>query len=122
MTSIDPQLLQYLAKVLGPQLTPQHIQGALLAKGMEEYSKALQPKAPPGPKNPQAGGQVQVNRQIPGPGPLRSGTGQDQLALLAQLLSNQGFGQQISRMGMVPPRQPGPAPGIPGVPGPTMVG
>ena len=120
MATIDPMLLQYLAKMLGPQLTPAHIQGALLAKGMEEYSKALKPKEPPVPKNPQMGGQVQVNRQIPGPGPLRSGTSQDQLALLAQLLSNQGLGQQLARMGMVPPRQPSPVPGIPGVPGPTM--
>ena len=148
MAGIDPILLQQLSRILGPKLNADHIQGALLAKGAEEFSKSLKPKQPAGaspgqpgmpgqqapsmpgqpgqpgvaqrPPQPQAGGQVQINKQVPGAGPLRSGTTQEQLMALASLLMSPAFGQQLARLPFVRPNQPSAPAGIPGVPGPTV--
>ena len=120
--------------------------GAMLAKGLEEYSKAMKPKQPAGadlgqpgmpgqpgqvgapggpgqpqrPPQPQAGGQVAINKQVPGSGPLRSGTTQQQLMALASLLMSPAFSQQLARLPMVRPNQPSAPAGIPGVPGPMV--
>ena len=138
---IDPMLMAYLSKVLGPRLNADHVQGALLVKGMESLSKQMQPKAQPQqqmpmqpgmnplsaqqpqprkPPGPQAGGQVTINKQVPGAGPLRSNTQPWQLEALAALLSSPQFGMQLARLPMMPPRSAAPAQGIPGVPGPQF--
>ena len=152
MAELNPQLLALFAQQMGQRLTPDMLQGAMLAKGLEEYSKAMKPKQqagqpgtpgqPPGPgqpgqgpgmpgqpgqpgvaqrpPQPQAGGQVQINKQVPGAGPLRSGTTQEQLMALASLLMSPAFGQQLARLPFVRPNQPSAPAGIPGVPGPTV--
>ena len=65
---------------------------------------------------PQAGGQVAINKNVPGPGPLRSNTTPMQLQALAALLANPEVGQNLAAQGMLPPHAGGPGPGIPGVP------
>lgn len=117
---INPQLLQFLVQRMGSAVTPQVIQGFLLGLGAQNLSKQLKPKAPPRPTQPQMGGQATINKNIPGPGPLRSGTDPTQLQALAQLLSNPQIGQQIAKMPAVPPRMASPSVGIPGVQGPTI--
>ena len=117
---IDPQLLQFLVQKMGSAVTPQVIQGFMLGLGAQSLTKQMKPKGPPTPKQPQAGGQVASNKQVPGQGPLRSGTQPDQIQALAQMLSNPQIGQQISKMPAVPPRMASPQAGIPGVPGPTI--
>lgn len=121
MPGLDPMLMQFLARMLGNRLTPQHIEGALLAKGAEEYGKSLKPKPPPGQgPEPQAGGQVTVNKQVPGAGPLRSGTTPEQIAALASILGMPGMGQNLAKLPPMQPHAASPQAGIPGVPGPTM--
>jgi hypothetical protein len=145
MAELNPQLLALFAQQMGQRFTPDMLQGAMLAKGLEEYSKAMKPKQPPGmpsgpagtpgtpgvppggqaqqpprPPQPQAGGQIAINKQVPGSGPLRSGTTQQQLMALASLLSSPAILQQLARLPFVRPNQPSAAAGIPGVPGPTV--
>ena len=145
MADINPMLLQYLARMLGPRLKPEHLEGALLAKGAEAFSKGLEQKGqsaqsqqprmpgvqpgqpaqpgqqpmqrPPSPPQSQAGGQVQINKQVPGAGPLRSGTSIQQLQALVALLANPMIAQQMARMPPVQPNMASPQAGLPGVPG-----
>jgi len=120
MPDIDPAVLAFLQQQMGNRLTPDMIQGAMLAKGAEQYSKALKPKQPKQPTGPQLGGQVSLNKQVPGAGPLRSGTTPQQMEMLAQLLSMPGFIQSLMAQGMVQRNAASPQAGIPGVPGPTF--
>lgn len=117
---INPQLLQFLVTKMGERVTPDVIQGFLLGLGAQNLSKMMKPKQPPVPKNPQAGGQVSINRNVPGPGPLRSGTTPQQIQALAMLLASPQMGMQLSKLPAVPPRRSSPAVGIPGVKGPTF--
>jgi hypothetical protein len=120
---INPQLLQFLVQKMGNRLTPEMMQGAILAMGFLDISKKIksqEPKGPPKPKQMQSGGQVEINKRVQGPGPLRSGTTQQQLIQLASVLANKNIGQQLAKMPMVPPRSPSPQIGIPGVKGPQF--
>lgn len=117
---IDPRLLAYMSNVLGPRLKPEHLEGAMLMEGMKSLSKSMTPAQPKQPAQPQIGGQVLLNKQVPGPGPMRSGMQPDQLQALIQLLSMPGFGEQLMRAGIVPPRSGSPPQGIPGVQGPQF--
>jgi len=118
MAQMNPQLLQWLAQKMGNNLTPEVVQGFMLGLGAQELSKQLTPKQPKQPQM-QAGGQIQINKSVAGPGPLRSGTQPDQLQALASLLANQQIAQQYAKMPMRPPHQAAPEAGIPGVPGPV---
>lgn len=120
MAEITPEVLSFLMQTMGQSLSPEMMKGALLAKGAEKYSQALRPKQPKQPAGPQLGGQVSVNKQVPGPGPLRSGTTPNQLAILAQLLTMPGFARALLSQGMVQKNAASPQAGIPGVPGPTF--
>src|SRR3972149_4563839 len=120
MPDIDPAVLAFLQQQMGNRLTPDMIQGAMLGKGAEQYSKALKPKQPKQPTGPQLGGQVSLNKQVPGAGPLRSGTTPQQMEMLAQLLSMPGVIQWLLVQGRVQRNPASPQAGIPGVPGPTF--
>jgi len=118
MAQMNPQLLQFLAQKMGDKLTPEVIQGFMLGLGAQELSKQLTPKKPKQP-GMQSGGQVNINKQVAGPGPLRSGTSPTQLQALASLLANQRIAQQYAKMPMMPSHAASGPAGIPGVPGPV---
>jgi hypothetical protein len=118
MAQMNPQLLQFLAQKMGDKLTPEVIQGFMLGLGAQELSKQMTPKQPKQPQM-QAGGQVQINKQVAGPGPLRSGTQPDQIQALASLMANQQIAQQMAKLPPMNPHQGSAPAGIPGVPGPV---
>ena len=115
---MNPQMLQFLAQKMGPSLNNDHVQGFLIGLGAQSLSKMMTPKQPKQPQM-QAGGQVQVNKQIAGPGPLRSGTQPDQIQALASLMANQQIAQQYAKLPPMTPHQGSAPAGIPGVPGPV---
>jgi hypothetical protein len=150
MADIDPNVLHMLAQGMGGPPSPEMMKGFMAALAAKEMSKIVRPPkvrnpnappeqqvppgqavnpggppgAPPGkpkaPPAPQAGGQVHLNKLVPGPGPIRSNTGADQLRRLAEILSMPGMIEQLLNMPQVPPHMRAGPPGIPNIPGPKL--